>query len=185
MRIVLRPVVSSPSRMARWTGAAPRSLGSREKCRFNEATRAKPSTAAGRISPYATTASASGDASASASKAGPDLALSVSRKGSPNLWAATATAVALSCRFLPAGRGTRVMTRAISCNDAARLSSEGTDHSALPRKTTRMGRSAASAGRARPGPELPIADGRQGLAANFALQPVDEQHPVQVIGLVL
>src|SRR5207244_3788057 len=69
-------------------------------------------------------------------------------------------------------------------------SSEGTDQASLPRNTTFThappeGSGAVPAPPAPPAFQLALADGRPGLAALRVAQPIDEQLPVDVVGLVL
>ena len=109
---MVTPVAAMPSRMARWTGAGPRSSGSSEKCTFTGASLGRPSTSDGRISPYATTTRTSGRARRSRSNPGPDLTVSTSCRGSPNRAAAPATGVGTVPLPRGAGRGNRVIAKA-------------------------------------------------------------------------
>ena len=58
IRNVDAPVMSSPARIACWTGAAPRHAGSSEKCRFTQPCRGMSRVCWRRSAPYATTGTA-------------------------------------------------------------------------------------------------------------------------------
>src|SRR5579875_3995570 len=116
--------------------------------------------------------------------------LSTSRPASA---ASSATGLGAIRRPRPVGASGRVITAATSCRDRRIARNEDTAVGGVPAKTRRI-RSARLALRAvrrnldlpqRVAPPLGLADGLHGQLALLVVQPVDEQHAVQVVGLVL
>src|SRR5216684_1918774 len=105
-----------------------------------------------------------------------------------------ATGLGSRCSPRPAGASGRVTTAATSCPDFSRASSAGTAACGVPANTSRIGNLAGlSAGRVRRGPDLRhglapplgLADSPVGQLALLRVEPVDEQHAVEMVGLVL
>src|SRR6266508_6273638 len=113
----------------------------------------------------------------------------------PAAAARAATGLAARCRPRPAGASGRVTTATTSCREASRASSESSAVSGVPAKTSLndpalsqcpavggVGRDPHRRRLARP---LGLADRLESELALLAVQPVDEQYAVQVVGLVL
>src|ERR1700744_1321721 len=191
---VVAPVTSSPCSSACWTGAAPRQAGSTEKCRLTQPRAGMSSATWGSSAPYAVTGQQSGLMARSRSRNSGSRALTGFSTSSPASAPSRATGLASRCRPRPAGASGRVTTATTSWREASRPVSAATAGSGVPANTSRISRSerlaesrmgrAAQLGHGHPGP-LGLADGLHGQLLLLWVQPVDEQHAVQVIGLVL
>ena len=153
MRNVDAPVMSSPCRIACWTGAAPRQAGSSEKCRLIQPCGGTSSAAGGSSAPYATTGQR-----LDAELAQPVEELRVARLGRASTparrprAASSATGEAVSRRPRPARAGGRVMTATTSCaGDSSRARSDGTAASGVPAKSQPHLVRDSTSGRARRG----------------------------------
>src|SRR5437764_11253739 len=117
---------------------------------------------------------------------------------SPASAARSATGLTDGLRPRPAGASGRVITAATLCRDRSSASSEGTAARGVPANTTRMSQPVSAlvglaAGRVRRhlhllervAPPFGLADRLHGELALLGIEPVDEQHAVQVVGLVL
>src|SRR3954451_10491373 len=192
MSNVLAPVTSSPCRMACWTGAAPRQAGRMEKCRLTQPRGGISSAACGSRAPYAVTGQQSGPIARSGSRnsgARARAGVSTSRPAAAARWA---TGLGSTLRPRPAGASGRVTTAATSCREVSSASSAVTAVSGVPAKTRRISEGLAPGlvrrdahPRDRVAPPLGLADGLHRRLALAGVHPVDEQHAVQVVGLVL
>src|SRR5512144_1511618 len=202
MRNVVAPVTSSPAMRARCTGAAPRQAGSSEKCRFTQPCAGRSSAAFGTSAPYATTGTQSGASCASrARNSGSDGRRGCSTS-SPAASAQAATGDRDRCRPRPDGASGRVTTPTNSCPEAAIASSAGTATCGVPAKSNLTGqilvcrpralqrpaeggvRALLDDGGRLPGP-LRLPDRLERELALVAVHAVDEEDPVEVVGLVL
>src|SRR3954469_14539364 len=192
MSNVLAPVTSSPCRMACWTGAAPRQAGRMEKCRLTQPRGGISSADCGSRAPYAGTGQQSGRIERSRSRNSGSRAragVSTSRPAAAARWA---TGLASTLRPRAAGASGRVTTAATSCREVSSASSAVTAVSGVPAKTRRISEGLAPGlvrrdahPRDRVAPPLGLADGLHRRLALAGVHPVDEQHAVQVVGLVL
>jgi len=105
MRITCTPVMWSPAMMARWMGAAPRHLGSREAWRLKQPNFGASSTSRTRICPKATTTAASRFRARKASISARAFMEAGVRTGMPLLSAKAWTGVGRSACPRPRGFG--------------------------------------------------------------------------------
>ena len=184
------PVSASPARIARSTGAAPRQRGSSEKCTFTNPSGSASSSAGGRIWPNATTTPSSAPARGDLVD---DLARrSGVRTGRPSSLRRGLHRARLGRSPRPRRRSGWVTTNATSWPASSSAWRAGTASSGVPKKTRRTelsdgsGRRSVSRPRsARRGAHLAGAHLAHRLAARVGLEPVEHQHAVEVVDLVL
>src|SRR5579859_5312410 len=170
------PVASSPAMMARSIGAAPRHRGSSDgwtlSIGYSESNGSRMS------APNAQTQTTSGRAAAIWARAASSLTDAGWASSRPSSAATCATGGAARRRPRPAGRSGRVTTRAGRCAVAASARRTAAANSEVPRKTVRT-QPVSSGGL------LGVAEDAHRLLALFARGTVEDEHPVEVIHLVL
>src|SRR5215471_1181598 len=185
MRMIVTPVSGSPARMARSTGAAPRQRGSSDRCRFSRPSGAARSTGAGRSWPNAATTPASTPAARRSSVTSrARFGVRTGRSSSPAAaWTGLGWVAAPRLRR----RSGWVTTRATSWPASCTARSTGTAVAGVPKKATRTRRRSEPvvAARARGAVERAGPQLAQRLLAGVGLEPVDDEHAVEVVDLVL
>ena len=192
---VVAPVMSSPCRMACGTGAAPRHAGSSEKCRFTQPCLGISSAVCGISAPYAVTGQQSGAMARSRSRKagvpGPGGLEHLDAGAGPRT---RATGLGDLCRPRPAGASGRVSTATTSCLEPAVHPVRAPPSAGCRRRPRACGRPTAPSRRSACGetltwhgltPPLGLADLLDRQLALLRVEPVDEQHAVEMIGLVL
>src|SRR5215831_3963750 len=138
--------------------------------------------------PNATTMPRSARRSRSQASAGSSPICSGWRSGAPSSRAAAATGVGSSIRPRPRGRSGCETTPASVCRVSDNARRAGTANSGVPRNTRRSGESAAGMAGALAllllAPELLLPAPHVQVPLQLA-DPVDEEHPVEVVDLVL
>src|SRR4051794_26549934 len=161
------PVSSSPARIARSTGAAPRHRGSSEKCRFTIGTRSR--TCSLMSLPKATTTPSSTSASSTAS--------TWWATGMLSSVAAALTGLGTSAPPRPRLRSGWVMTMATSWPSSTSARSGGTAASGVPRNASLMRTSVLCAHAA--------SQLAHGFLALVGVEQFEQQATVEVVELVL
>src|SRR5579875_284840 len=171
------PVSTSPARIARSTGAAPRQRGRREKWTFSIGSAS--STSARMSWPKATTTPSSAPA--------PATSATSSLTGMPSSRAAAFTGLGAGAPRRLRRRSGPVTARTTSWPAAASARSTVAAASGAPRKARRarwlLGPGAR--GQRAAGGEGSLAQDRPSLPALVRVEPLDDEHPVEVVHLVL
>ena len=135
--MIVTPVWRSPAMIARWTGAAPRYVGSSDACTLIMPRRGVASTGSVRIRPYAATTPRSARSAASSARNGSCFSRSGCSTGTPPSIARAFTGASLVFWPRPRGRSGCVTTPTTACADCSSASSEGTANAGVPKKTIR------------------------------------------------